>query len=109
MNSFNHYAYGSVFDWIIGVGCGIRPIETAPGYKEFIIAPHPNRCLKYAETTIDTSYGTIRSYWKYVGNTINYEFDIPKGSSAQLILNSQYQTTLTEGHHFFSIMVENSQ
>ena len=102
MNSFNHYAYGSVFDWIIGVGCGIKPTESAPGYKEFIIAPHPNRCLGFAEATIDTAYGTIRSYWKYEKDTVTYEFDIPKGATAYVILQNTDPFTLKEGHYIFS-------
>ena len=41
MNSFNHYAYGAVFDWIFGVCAGIKPVESAPAYKEVSIAPIP--------------------------------------------------------------------
>ena len=37
MNSFNHYAYGAVFDWIFGVCCGIKTVESAPAYREFTV------------------------------------------------------------------------
>ena len=40
MNSYNHYAYGSVADWVFGVACGIQP--AAPGYAEVRIEPHPD-------------------------------------------------------------------
>ena len=50
MNSFNHYAYGSVFDWVFGAAVGIKPTEKAPGYKHIDIAPHPDRRLARHET-----------------------------------------------------------
>ena len=51
MNSFNHYAYGAVFDWIFGVACGIKPCADAPGYEKILIAPHP---VSYTHLTLPT-------------------------------------------------------
>ena len=102
MNSFNHYAYGAVFDWIFGVSVGIAPVAEAPAYKEIRLAPIPNKCLGFAEGSIDSRNGRIRSYWYYKGEKVYYEFEIPAGVTAQLRLPSGYTATLTEGIHHFA-------
>ena len=100
MNSFNHYAYGAVYDWIFGAAIGIKP--TAPAYEEISIQPQPNKCLGYAEASIDTAYGKIRGHWYYKGDEVYYEFDIPAGVTASLRLPSGYTETLTEGSYRFA-------
>ena len=99
MNSFNHYAYGAVYDWIFGVACGIKPL--APAYKEVSIAPHPDKSLGFADASIDSRNGTIRSYWYYKGDSVYYEFDIPDGVTAHITLPSGYRTTLPFGSYRF--------
>ncbi len=102
MNSFNHYAYGAVFDWIFGVSVGISPIADSPAYKTVSIAPHPNKCLGYAEASIDSRNGRICSHWYYKGDKVYYEFEIPAGVTAELKLPSGYTATLTEGSYRFA-------
>ena len=102
MNSFNHYAYGCVFDWIFGVASGIKPMASAPGYQEITLQPHPHKCLGFADNTIDSRHGLIRSYWYYKGNTVYYEFTIPQGVTAHLQLPSGYSETLTGGTYHFA-------
>ena len=100
MNSFNHYAYGAVFDWIFSTVAGIRP--TAPGYKEIDLEPNPNKALGFADTTFESRSGFIRSYWYYKGDTVYYEFTVPEGVTAKLRLPSGYTATLTGGIHHFA-------
>ena len=100
MNSFNHYAYGAVFDWIFGVSSGIKP--SAPGYREVELAPHPDRRLGFADASIDTRNGFIRSRWHYKGDTVYYEFEIPRGVTARLTLPSGRKETLTGGVYCFA-------
>ena len=102
MNSFNHYAYGAVFDWIFGVASGIKPMASAPAYKEFTLTPHPNKCLGFADNSIETRNGLIRSYWYYKGDTVYYEFDIPAGVTANVTLPSGKQYTLSGGSYRFA-------
>ena len=102
MNSFNHYAYGAVFDWIFGVSSGIKPVAEAPAYKTVEIAPHPSKCLGFADASIDSRNGTIRSYWYYKGDTVYYEFDIPAGVTAKLTLPSGKKYTLSGGSYRFA-------
>ena len=75
MNSYNHYAYGSVADWIFGVACGIQPAE--PGYANVRIEPHPDPRLNSLSAVLDTVHGRIRSFWKFTDSGIRYEIDTP--------------------------------
>jgi alpha-L-rhamnosidase len=102
MNSFNHYAYGAVYDWIFGVAVGIKPIAEAPAYKTVALAPHPHKCLGYVDASIESRNGKIRAHWYYKDDTVYYEFDIPAGVSAELTLPSGYTETLGEGSYRFA-------
>ena len=63
MNSFNHYAYGSVADWMYGVAAGIRICEDAPGYEKICIEPHPTDKLDWFEASVETRHGLVSSRW----------------------------------------------
>ncbi len=102
MNSFNHYAYGAVFDWIFGVAMGIKTVANAPAYREVTIAPHPDRRLGFAEASIDSRNGTVRSHWYYKGDTVYYEFEIPEHTRASVTLPSGFTATLSGGIYCFA-------
>ena len=102
MNSFNHYAYGAVYDWIFGVSSGIKTVEDAPAYKKIAIAPHPDKRLGYADAQIESRQGKVRSYWYYKGDKVYYEFEVPAGATAEITLPSGYTTTVGEGIHHFA-------
>ena len=91
MNSFNHYAYGAVYDWIFGKAVGIEPVEEAPAYREVTIAPHPDKCLGFAEASIDSRNGMIRVHWYYKEDV-----------TAHLTLPSGYTETLSGGIYHFA-------
>ena len=101
MNSFNHYAYGAVFDWIFGVACGIKPCADAPGYEKILIAPHPDRSLGFADASIDTKHGTVRVHWYYKEDRVAYEIEIPAGTTAVLTLPNRSPQTLVAGTYLF--------
>ena len=102
MNSFNHYAYGAVYDWIFGVSAGIKPTEEAPAYKKVKIAPHPCKELGFIDASIESRNGFIRSAWYYKGDVVYYEVEIPAGVTADLTLPSGKTYTLTAGIHHFA-------
>lgn len=102
MNSFNHYAYGAVYDWIFGVAAGIKPIGDAPAYREITVEPHPNKCLGFIDTSIESRNGTIRMHWYYKGESVYYELEIPEGVTAHLTLPSGKTATLQGGIHHFA-------
>ena len=75
MNSYNHYAYGSVADWVFGAACGIQPL--APGFSRARIAPQPDPRVQSLCAVLDTTHGRIRSAWTYTDNGLRYEIDTP--------------------------------
>ena len=91
MNSFNHYAYGAVGDWLYSSVAGISPDENEPAYKHIILKPHPNKALGYAKARILTANGEVISSWSYTGNgdECEFSFTIPKGSHATLYLDNE--------------------
>jgi alpha-L-rhamnosidase len=84
MNSFNHYAYGSVAAWMYRVAAGIKPTEEFPAYERFEISPIPDKRLGYVRASIDTRHGKITSEWKYEDGGIRYCFEIPEGTVARV-------------------------
>lgn len=100
MNSFNHYAYGSVYDWIFGVAAGIAP--AAPGYSEVLLAPHPDRRFGFLDASIQTRSGLISVHWYYKGESVYYEFEVPQGVCAHLYLPSGKKQTIGGGTFCFA-------
>lgn len=85
MNSFNHYAYGAVADWVFSVAAGIQPVEERPGFAAVRIEPHPDRRLGMLEATLETAHGTIRSRWEYDGAGVcRYTVDTPVEAELQV-------------------------
>ncbi|MCC6093778.1 MAG: glycoside hydrolase family 78 protein [Eubacterium sp.] len=77
MNSFNHYAYGAVADWMYGTAAGIRPVEEAPGYAQALIAPHPDKRLDWFEATVMTRHGKIVSRWSQEDGRFRFDIETP--------------------------------
>ena len=100
MNSFNHYAYGAVYAWIFDTVMGISPNE--PAYRSVTIAPHPSQELGFANATLQTRFGTIRSAWYYRGDTVHYEFDLPEGIAAKIQLPDGKAAEVCGGKHMFA-------
>ncbi len=75
MNSFNHYAYGAVIDWVYSVAAGIRPLEA--GYQKVQIAPRPDARLDWLKVDFETRQGALHSEWKKEGNEWKYEIITP--------------------------------
>ena len=75
MNSFNHYAYGSVADWVYEVACGITPLK--PGFEEVKIAPIPSQKLQFLSCELETRHGKVVSSWKYENGKVSYEITTP--------------------------------
>lgn len=77
MNSFNHYAYGAVADWLYAVAGGIRPDESHPGFARAVIAPTPSARIQGFEAEYRTARGTIVSKWTNEGGTVRYDIQTP--------------------------------
>ena len=77
MNSFNHYAYGAVIDWLYMVAAGIRHDEAHPGFAEAVIAPHPHPDLGFLRVRLETRRGPIESAWTCLDDAVRYEISTP--------------------------------
>ena len=75
MNSFNHYAYGSVIDWIYEVAAGIRHDESHPGFTRAIFAPTPDARLGFLDVTLETRAGRLSSKWTCTPDGVRYEIE----------------------------------
>ena len=98
MNSYNHYSYGSVLDWLYSVSGGINPTEERPGYEAVIIEPKPNKRLGHLTVRLDTEHGTIISSWRYDGDVVRYEITTPV--DAQIMIDGKI-FTVKRGSYIF--------
>ena len=96
MNSFNHYAYGCVADWIYEEALGIKPLKA--GFKEAIIAPKPTDRLDSLSGIIYTRQGKIESKWYHKDGKIRYEIETPVNS---IIIIDEKKHTLPRGKYIF--------
>ena len=72
MNSFNHYAYGSVGAWVFEVAAGIKVDETG-----IEICPNPDKRMGDLRAEYESRFGKIVSEWEYSGDTVKYHIEIP--------------------------------
>ena len=86
MNSYNHYAYGAIGDWLYRVVAGINIDEENPGYKHIILKPQPGGNLDFVNSEIDSIYGKIKSEWKLTENKVKINITIPANTTATLEL-----------------------
>jgi alpha-L-rhamnosidase len=84
MNSFNHYAYGSIGAWMYNTIAGIEIDPAQPGYKHIILRPQPGGGLSHARGTLKTLYGEIVSEWKLVEGAFQWTVVVPPNTTATL-------------------------
>jgi alpha-L-rhamnosidase len=100
-NSFNHYSYGSVFEWVYGLALGVRVCPDGAGYRKITIEPHPDRRLGFAWGRIDTRLGALEAKWSYQTEGIRYDYTIPEGCEAKVTLPDGRVMNLTAGNYTF--------
>jgi alpha-L-rhamnosidase len=96
-NSFNHYAFGAIGDWLYRVVAGINPDPAAPGYKRILFRPRPGGSLSGAEAVFDSLYGKIHSGWTRVPGGMEYRFTVPPNTRASVVLPAPSIDSVTEG------------
>jgi alpha-L-rhamnosidase len=86
MNSFNHYSFGAVGQWLLAYCAGIERGE--PGFQRFTLQPHPDPTgeMTWARAAYDSPYGRISSGWKIEGETLTYTCTVPANTTATLLL-----------------------
>ena len=86
MNSFNHYAYGSVLAWLYKTAAGIAADPAQPGYRMIVMAPQPDRRLGHVTASYQSAAGLVKSAWRYEGDEWIWEFTVPAGAFARVRL-----------------------
>ncbi len=94
MNSFNHYAYGAIGDWMYRVSAGIE--TSSAGYKSLILQPHPAKRLEFSRASFESPYGTIKSGWEKSGDKIIIKVSIPANTSATVVIPFPDADKITE-------------
>ncbi|KAJ5338260.1 hypothetical protein N7452_004988 [Penicillium brevicompactum] len=88
MTSFNHYALGSIINWLHKTVAGVSPLE--PGWRHILVQPMPGGTVTSAEAIYETSYGRLECRWEVKdGSAFHLEVIIPPNSKARVILPSQ--------------------
>lgn len=107
MNSLNHYAYGSIGDWMYRKLAGINQLE--PGYKKILIKPQFIKGITSVEATFNSVYGEIKSAWSCKDKWIKVDVEIPANTTAVLYLPEQDQPMeLGSGCYHFEYATETS-
>ncbi|HPW61698.1 MAG TPA: family 78 glycoside hydrolase catalytic domain [Cyclobacteriaceae bacterium] len=97
MNSFNHYAYGAIGDWMYRIVTGIDTEESSPGYKSIVIKPHLDNRLTHASSEYKTGYGLIKSAWKTTDQAITLEVEVPANTKATIYIPAGSAGAVSEG------------
>ena len=107
MNSLNHYAYGSIGNWLYTKLCGLEILE--PGYKKFALRPQFIKGITHAELTYESVYGKIAIAWRCEGGKITVDVTVPANTTAELTLPEQTETlTLGSGSYRYEYATETS-
>ena len=110
MNSFNHYAYGAIGEWLYNTVAGIELDTAKPGYKHLIIRPQPPTSTKegeggemtWAKGELMTRYGKASCAWKRHGTRLSVKATIPPNTTATVILPGQKPREVTAGTYAFA-------
>ena len=89
MNSFNHYSFGAIQEWMFSYMLGIQPVESDPGYHRIVLAPRPGGSFSYAKGHYDSVYGRIESGWQRTEEGTVFDFTVPANTEASLQLPVQ--------------------
>ena len=98
MNSFNHYAYGAVLAWIYKSAAGIAADPKAPGFKNIIMAPKPDKRVGFVKAEYKSAAGLIMSHWRYESTQTDFgmkwvwDFTVPEGATADVTLPGETES-----------------
>jgi len=106
MNSFNHYAYGAIGDWMYRVVTGIDTEESSPGYKSIVIKPHLDARITQASSEYKTGYGLVKSSWRTTEQTINFDIEVPANTKATIYVPATAAENISESGRVLSIVKE---
>lgn len=97
MNSFNHYAYGAIGEWMYCVMAGIEIDPEAPGYKHILIQPQPGGGFTNVKAGYESMYGKVGSAWTLKEGWFELVVDVPANTRATVRLPRAQLANVTEG------------
>jgi alpha-L-rhamnosidase len=100
MNSFNHYAYGAICEWIVRVAAGLEIDESQPGYKHTVIYPRLGGGLSYMKGEYNSVYGPVKSFWKDEGDYVELQVTVPPNATATVCLDQAAEVVDNDGLKF---------
>ncbi|MGE5521538.1 MAG: alpha-L-rhamnosidase C-terminal domain-containing protein, partial [Candidatus Dadabacteria bacterium] len=106
MNSFNHYAYGAIGDWMYRIIAGIDTYADAPGYRKIKIQPHMESGINEVAANYETSYGLVGSHWKSDSNQVQMDVVIPANTRAIIYIPAKEPTLIEESNQPLRHVVE---
>jgi len=98
MNSFNHYAYGAIGDWMYRVVAGLNDDALEPGYKHIVVRPRPGGGLTYAKATLVTPYGDAAAGWRLDDDRLTVTVVVPPNARATVRLPGARLEKVREGN-----------
>ncbi len=96
MNSFNHYAYGAIGDWMYRNITGLDTYEEGAGYKKIRIFPHTGGNLNYASAELETGYGKVSVSWKLNNGNFSMDVEIPSNTTAAIFIPASAAASILE-------------
>jgi alpha-L-rhamnosidase len=96
MNSFNHYAYGAIGEWMYRVSAGIDIDPQQPGYKHILIQPRPGGGLTFVKASVHSMYGQVASAWEIKDGRFTLRVQIPANTTATVRLPKAKLAQVTE-------------
>jgi alpha-L-rhamnosidase len=97
MNSFNHYAYGAIGEWMYRVMAGIEIDPSSPGYKHILIQPQPGGGFSRVKASHQTMYGRVTSAWTHKDGKFELDVEVPPNTTATVRLPKARLPGVTEG------------
>lgn len=94
MNSYNHYAYGAVGEWIYRYAAGIDAIPSDPGFHTIRLQPHFDPRMKNMNFEYETPYGTAKSSWQVIDKAITWQVTVPANAQAEVRLSPSVASTM---------------
>ena len=98
MNSFNHYAYGAIGEWMYRVMGGLEIDEAAPGYKHILIQPQPGGGFTHVKVSHETPYGKTASGWQIKDGVFVLTVEVPANTRATVRLPRAQLAKVTESN-----------
>lgn len=106
MNSFNHYAYGAIGDWMYRILVGLDTYEDGVGYKHIKIMPHIGGGFTNAAASLQTYYGSVSSGWKIENDKLLMDIEIPANATATVYIPAANADTITESGKAVSTLTD---